>query len=361
MQNIMVIGAGKIGSLIACLLNLHTKDCIFLADISFETAEVKKLLAHLPNIQAISLDVTDEKATADSLKNNKITAVISSLPFYLNLHVARAASQAKVTYFDLTEDTHVTEQIGHLAQSTQNIFVPQCGLAPGFVGIVAHDLIEQFDECLHAHLRVGALPQFSRHLLHYSLTWSTEGVINEYGNLCEAIENGNVTTVKPLEGLEPLELDGDVYEAFNTSGGLGSLTKLYQNKIQTLNYKTIRYPGHNEKIRFLMNDLKLNDDRKTLKAILEKALPRTYQDVVLIYVNAQGIEQDVLIEKSYVKKIYPQSFHALNWSAIQVATAAGVCAVMETVLKDKSLKGLVLQEQISLKAVLASSFGQYFA
>ena len=221
--------------------------------------------------------------------------------------------------------------------------------------------MQTFDECHHARLRVGALPQNTRNALHYALTWSTDGLINEYGNLCHGVEAGRSALFEPLEGLETIQLDGCHYEAFNTSGGLGNLSELYAGKIRSLNYKTIRYPGHCEKMRFLMNDLQLNADRDTLKRILERALPKTHQDVVLMYVSVEGIQQDELIEKSYMKKIYPKTIHGTEWSAIQVTTASSVCAVVDLVLSQpKTFNGLVMQERFSLTDILANRFGQCF-
>ena len=166
----------------------------------------------------------------------------------------------------------------------------------------------------------------------------------------------------PLEGLESIQIDGCEYEAFNTSGGLGSLGELYAGKVQSMNYKTMRYPGHCQKMRLLMNDLRLNEDRATLKRILENAIPKTYQDIVIVYVTVEGIKQGELTEKSYVKKIYPETICGLEWSAIQVSTASGVCAVVDLVLgQSNEYRGLVLQEKFKLVDVLKNRFGQYYA
>ena len=249
-----------------------------------------------------------------------------------------------------------------IAANASTAFVPQCGLAPGFISIAANSLMKEFDHCHHAKLRVGALPQRASNALHYSLTWSTDGVINEYGNPCYGIEGGKPVVLKPLEGLESIQIDGSEYEAFNTSGGLGSLAELYQGKVQTLNYKTMRYPGHCEKMRLLMNDLKLNQDRDTLKRILERAIPKTYQDIVMVYVTVEGLKQGELSEKSYVKKVYPATIRGLEWSAIQVSTASGVCAVVDLVLgQANEYRGLILQENFHLNDVLANRFGQHYA
>src|SRR4029453_14939442 len=117
----------------------------------------------------------------------------------------------------------------------------------------------------------------------------------------------------PLEGLEEIEIDGTLYEAFNTSGGLGSLAETYGARTQVMDYKTMRYPGHCEQMRLLMNDLKLNHDRGTLKRILENAVPQTLQDVVVIYVAVTGKQDGDLREENYVKKVYPQMIAGRLW------------------------------------------------
>lgn len=362
MYNVMITGAGKIGSLIACLLADSGDYQIHLADVEFTGTDVTRLLQALPQIKTVALDVTDEESLQTYLQNNQIIGVISSLPYFLNKHVAMAAKVAKAHYFDLTEDTAVTKIVKEIAVDAATAFVPQCGLAPGFISIAANSLMQEFEECYHAKLRVGALPQRATNALHYSLTWSTDGIINEYGNPCYGIESGKPCVMRPLEGLETIQIDGCEYEAFNTSGGLGSLGELYEGKINTLNYKTMRYPGHCEKMRLLMNDLKLNDDRATLKRILERAIPKTYQDIVIVYVTVEGIKQGELTEKSYVRKVYPATIHELEWSAIQVSTASGVCAVVDLVLgQSNEYQGLVLQENFRLADVLKNRFGQYYA
>jgi len=359
---IMVAGAGKIGSLIACLL-VETQDYeVHLADLNFNLPDTVRLLQNKPDIQTVCLDVKDKSAVQAYLKKHGIIAVISSLPYFLNVHVAEAAKAAGSHYFDLTEDLTVAAKIKALAHHASTVFVPQCGLAPGFVSIVAHSLMQRFDVCHTAKLRVGALPQRTSNALHYSLTWSTDGLINEYGEACAGIQDGKHVMFEPLEGLESLQIDGDAYEAFHTSGGLGGLASLYQDKIQHLNYKTIRHPGHCEKMRFLMNTLRLNEDRKTLKYILERAIPKTYQDMVMLYVSVEGTRNNELIEESYVKKIYPKTIGGITWSAIQLSTASSVCAVLEQVLESKQpLKGLVLQEHFGMDDILKNRFGCCYA
>ena len=362
MFNVMITGAGKIGSLIACLLAKSGSYRVHLVDIDFAGSDVKRLLHALPEITTSVIDVTDEQSTISYVEKHQIAAIISSLPYFLNPHVARTAEATKVHYFDITEDTQVTELVKNIAAKANTAFVPQCGLAPGFISIAANSLMSELDECHHVKLRVGALPQRASNGLHYSLTWSTDGVINEYGNPCYGIKEGKLVSMAPLEGWESIQLDGCEYEAFNTSGGLGGLAELHLGKVQTMDYKTIRYPGHCEKMHFLMNELRLNEDRPTLKRILERVIPKTNQDMVIVYVSVEGIKHGELTEKSYVKKIYPEVIADMQWSAIQVSTAAGVCSVVDLVFEQVSqLKGLVLQEQFQLSHILTNRFGKYYA
>ncbi len=362
MHKILIAGTGKIGSLIACLLADSQDYQVHLADLDFSGADVARVLVAMPKIQTVMLDVTNQESLESYLRQHKINAVISSLPYFLNIHVARAAHSTNTHYFDLSEDTSLAESVKSISRGARSAFVSQCGLAPGFINIVANSLLHSFEKCHHAKLRVGALPQATGNALNYALNWSTDGLINEYGNPCCGIEGGQPVVLRPLEGLESIQLDGCDYEAFNTSGGLGSLGETYAGKIQSLNYKTIRYPGHCIKMRFLMNDLGLNNERNTLKRILERVIPKTYQDVVLIYVMVEGIKNGELLEQHYIKKVYPKIIHDLEWSAIQVSTASGVCSVVDLVLSQPGVfKGLVLQEQFRLDDVLNNRFGQYLA
>lgn len=361
MYNVIIVGAGKIGSLIACLLIDTGEYNLYLADLNFIGTDVNRLLKVYPQIKTICLDIQEQQTIIDYIRNNKINCIISSLPYYLNIHVAKAAKIAQIHYFDLTEDVLVTNTIKSMAVGESTAFVPQCGLAPGMVSILASNIMQEFEQCLHVKLRVGALPQVTSNALLYSLTWSTEGLINQYGNLCYGIEDGKLCTLNPLDDVETIEIDGARYEAFNTSGGIGSLTDTYKNKVVTLNYKTIRYLGHCEKMRFLLYGLNLNKDRTTLKRILENILPTTYQDLVLVYIVVEGINNGVSLEKTYLKKIYPQKIHNLEWSAIQVSTAFGLCAVVDVVLSQPNkYHGLVLQENFCSTSILNNRFGSLY-
>jgi saccharopine dehydrogenase-like NADP-dependent oxidoreductase len=362
MHRVLILGAGKIGALISGLLASSGAYQVQLADVDGAVAEAVVRAHRAPGLTAHALNAKQRGALDRHLAEHPVDAVISSLPFYCNVTVAEAARHAGVHYFDLTEDVEVTRSVRAIAAGAAQAFVPQCGLAPGFISIAAAELIKHFEELRAVKLRVGALPQHPNNVLKYSLTWSTEGLINEYGNPCQAIVDGRTVEVAPLEGMEEIEIDGTLYEAFNTSGGLGSLAETHGARCESMNYKTIRYPGHCEQMRLLMNDLKLNHDRDTLKRILENAVPQTLQDVIIVYAAVTGTQDGQLREENYVNKIYPQLIAGRLWSAIQVTTAAGITSVVDLVLENPARHhGFIAQEEFRLTDILANRFGRYYA
>ncbi len=362
MRQVLVIGAGQIGSLIAFLFANTPDYQVFLADVEPSNINIKRL-PKLSQLKITTLDASDEALLCRFIKQNSIDALVSSLPYYANQPVAQAAKKEGVHYFDLTEDVETTKAITQLAVDSKQVFVPQCGLAPGFISIVANHLMRRFPaEIDTVKMRVGALPINISNALQYSLTWSIDGLINEYGNLCLGIEHGQAANLFPLDDLEEIKIDGLTYEAFNTSGGAGSLVDTYLGKVKYLSYKTIRYPGHCHKIRFLMQDLKLNQDRDTLKRILENSLPRTYQDVVLVYVSVTGMQGNQFIEENYVKKFYPKTLDGIRWSAIQMTTASSICTAVDLVFaQPERYHGFVRQEDFRLDDLLKNRFGKYYS
>ncbi|MEK1931077.1 MAG: saccharopine dehydrogenase family protein [Pararhizobium sp.] len=356
MKNIVVIGAGKIGSTIARLL-AHSGDYqVTLADRS---AEQLSLIEKNEAITTAEIDIADGNALVGLLTGK--FAVLSAAPFHLTIAIAEAASKAGVHYLDLTEDVESTRRVKAIAETANTAFIPQCGLAPGFISIVANDLAHHFDTLDSVRMRVGALPQYPSNALNYNLTWSTDGVINEYIEPCEAIVEGQLIEVPALEEREEFSLDGVTYEAFNTSGGLGTLCESLKGKVRTLNYRTIRYPGHAAIMKALLNDLGLRHRRDVLKDIFENALPSTMQDVVIIFVTVAGRKDGRLVQETYANKVYSAVVAGRMMSAIQITTACSICAVLDMLAKGElPSKGFIRQEEIGLDAFLKSRFGHHY-
>jgi saccharopine dehydrogenase-like NADP-dependent oxidoreductase len=359
---ILVLGCGKIGKLVVSLLARTGDYIVTAADMQLSVAQSAAHSADgqlLQNTSFIGLDFNDDAGIKKALQGQ--TYVLSCAPYHCNVRIATAAKEAGVHYLDLTEDVETTKAVRKLSENSPLAFIPQCGLAPGFITIVANGLAASFESIEHIKMRVGALPKYPHNAMKYNLTWSTEGLINEYGNPCEAVVNGKLTLLQPLEGLEKFSLDGVEYEAFNTSGGLGTLAETFAGRAKSLDYKSVRYPGHRDIIALLMNDLKLNHDRDSLKKIFERALPTTKQDVVIIMVTVQGHKQGILTQESYAHKIYHQDIAGEHWGAIQVTTATGICAVLD-LHKDGKIKksGFIRQEDVPLDVFLANRFGKYY-
>ncbi len=363
-KKVLVIGAGKIGSSIAKLLANTTANCeliydVTLTDISHSALDVFNLQK---NIKTIHADILKNRDALDALvKDAEI--VMSALSFTHNVVVAESCLKNGASYFDLTEDVATTKAIKELARAAKpnQIFMPQCGLAPGFVGIVGNDLATRLDKVDTLHMRVGALPMFPSNMLKYNLTWSTDGLINEYCNSCEVIHDGHKLEVLPLEGLEHFSVDGLKYEAFNTSGGLGTLCETWEGRARNINYKTVRYVGHSELIKFLLNELRLSNRRRLLKGVLERSIPITNQDVVVVFCSVTGKQKGKLVQITDARKIYHANLFGEPWSAIQITTAAGACVAMDLYANGVINKtGFVSQEEISLPVFLGNRFGKYY-
>ena len=357
MKEVVVIGAGKIGSTIARLLS-HSGDYqVTVTDRA--AAQLAEIEAHKA-VKTAEVDIANRDAL-EALLQGKF-AVLSAAPYQLTTSIAEAAAAAKLHYLDLTEDVESTRRVKQIAADAATAFIPQCGLAPGFISIVASDLTRHFDTLESVRMRVGALPQYPSNALNYNLTWSTDGVINEYIEPCEAIVEGELIEVPALEEREEFALDGVTYEAFNTSGGLGTLAETLKGKVRTLNYRTIRYPGHAAIMKALLNDLGLRHRREVLKDILENALPTTMQDVVIIFVTVSGRKDGRLVQETYAHKVYAAPIAGKMHSAIQITTAASICAVLDLLAEGRlPARGFVRQEEIGLDVFLANRFGRYYA
>jgi len=355
-MRIALLGAGHIGRAIARLLG-RTGD--YEVTVVDRSAEALAALAGEP--VAVKRAETGEAAElAAVLRGQQV--VVNALPYHLATLAATEARAAGCHYFDLTEDVAATRVIKVLAADAPCAFMPQCGLAPGFIGIVAHHLAQGFHTLHDLKMRVGALPAFPTNALKYNLTWSVDGLINEYCHPCEAIRDGEKIDVLPLEGLEHFSLDGIEYEAFNTSGGLGTLCETLAGRVRNLDYKSVRYPGHSALMKMLLEELQLNKDQETLKTIMRRAIPSTMQDVVLVFVTASGLRDGHLVQEVFARKIFAVRDEGEEpQSAIQITTAAGACAAVD-LFREGHLpqRGFIAQERIELPAFLANRFGRAY-
>jgi saccharopine dehydrogenase-like NADP-dependent oxidoreductase len=353
-MKVVLAGAGKIGEAIVALLSETGAYELTIVDQDEARLAPWKLF-HRTHVVTLS----DPRELAAILAGHD--AVISACPYYLTPAIATAARMARVHYFDLTEDVESTRAVKKLAEGAETAFVPQCGLAPGFISIAAHGATRGFEKLRDVRMRVGALPIYPSNALKYNLTWSTDGLINEYCNPCEAIVDGRLREVPALEEVEEFSLDGVTYEAFNTSGGLGTLCETLAGRVETLDYKTVRYPGHRDIVKILVRDLRLGMRRDILRDVFEAAIPMTTQDVVLVFVTVTGYKEGRLVQETFVRKIYGQRVNGKHLSAIQLTTAAGICAMVDLLREGRIRgRGFVRQEEATLEDFLANRFGRHY-
>jgi saccharopine dehydrogenase-like NADP-dependent oxidoreductase len=349
MKTILVFGMGKVGTLVGILLNKR------FAVTGFD----KNIPTEPTGFDCIQGDIHDQSLLEKTIP--QFDAVVSCMPYNLNLSIARIAHAHGIHYFDLTEDVPTTEAIMQMSLTATAVMAPQCGLAPGLIGIVGANLAHRFTKLRDIELRVGALPRYPNGLLAYSFTWSPAGVINEYINDAEVIHNGTRKMVPSLDGIESINIEGRDYEAFSTSGGLGTMCQTYAGKVDTLNYKTIRYPGHAQLMRFLLYELILKDKRELVESILTEAKPPVEDDVVLVYAVVEGWKGNALAREEYYRSFHPIDINGKKWRAISWTTAASIAAVVEMVADQKlPQKGFLKQEEIDFSTFLETQNGQLF-
>jgi saccharopine dehydrogenase (NAD+, L-lysine-forming) len=347
---VAVVGLGNVGQLIADML----------VERGFEVRGVDADQGKAAAEHASVMDVSDPSALAELFAG--VDAVISCLPYHLNAAVATAAHAALVHYLDLTEDVGTSRTVRRLAQSSDTIFMPRCGLAPGFICVVGTALAARLDTVDRIELRVGALPRSPNNALGYACNWSPAGIINEYLNDCEQLRDGEPLSVPPLSDLETIVIDGARYEAFTTSGGLGTMCETFAGRVDRLDYKTIRYPGHCQLMRFMLQELGLGRHREQAVRLLTAAYPPVRDDLVIVYAVADGYSEGRRAREEFVRLYRPRIVAGVARTAIAWTTAAGAVGMVE-LLAAGSLpdSGFVCQEDVSLDAFIGTSAGQMLA
>ncbi|HVZ63136.1 MAG TPA: saccharopine dehydrogenase NADP-binding domain-containing protein [Lacunisphaera sp.] len=351
-MKIGIIGAGKVGGTIATLL----ESCSFCKTVALADSRPAADLSGLRKARFVRVDVKKPAQLAGFVRGSDV--IVSAAPYFLNREIAAACAKAGVSYFDLTEDVETTAYIQGLARKAKATFMPQCGLAPGAINIVGGSLVSSMKYVRCCEMRVGALPLNASNQMKYYLSWSTAGLINEYCQPGEALFAGRRVTTMPLDGMERITIDGTEYEAFNTSGGVATMCQTFEGKVGDLNYKTMRYPGHRDLMKFLLHDLNLAPRQELVTQIFEQEVPLTESDVVVFYVNVVGNDTaGGLKQRSFIKKMHGATIHGRKLNAIQLTTAAGLTGVLELYARGKLGRGFVTQESVSLPSFLGTRWG----
>jgi len=353
-DKVVILGLGGVGGLVAAMLR----------DLGAEVLGIDSRddVAPPDGIRFDAADLGDPGQLRAVMAGQD--AVVSCLPYQLTLAAAEAAHDTGLHYFDPTEDVATTKAIRKLAANSQHVMIPQNGLAPGFIGILGAAVAKRFDAdgLRHIRLRVGALPQHPIGQLGYAGNWSLHGLVHEYIADCEAIVDGKARTVPPLRNPEILRIFGAEYEAFTTSGGLGTMTDTFAGRVESLNYKSIRYPGHLDCMRLLLEELRFRNDPDALVARLADALPPDDQDRVLIHASVQGLVDGQLQTQEIVADYWPIDLAGRKRTAITWTTSASIVAIVAMVA-DGLLpqSGFIRQEDIPLEGFLKTTTGRLYA
>jgi len=366
---IVILGAGLMGRVAAYFFAHHPQEprTVRLADRDEKILNDAAQWLASDRVEAVTADAASDFDLGGALEGAKVC--VSCVPYFLNPRVARACQRSAVSMIDLGGNPEVTDVILGMdvdAKRKRICFIPDTGLAPGLTNILAWELAHRFKTCDEVHIRVGGLPQEPVGPLQYAQFFSIHGLLNEYLEDAREIRDGKVVQVKSLEECERLHFDGlGEFEAFITSGGTSTTPKTLLGKLQRLDYKTIRYPGHCDALRLLRN-LGLTDTKKyrvgdaylsprdVLAVVLEEQLPKHAPDIVLVRVTASGDGGKTEKIELAVKQ---DSAHGV--SAMGQLTAYPAAAIALAILKDTVPPGAHPQEAVIPFAWMKEQLGLF--
>ena len=341
-MRMLVLGAGLQGSACAydLLQNPEVKE-VRLADLKVD---------HLPAFLApysgkrllpTRLDVRDADAVRAVMRESD--AVMSAIPYYFNLELATIAAESGVHFCDLGGNTEIVfkqKELDAKAKASNVTIVPDCGLAPGMVNILAQYGIDRLDEVKAVRIFVGGLPQNPEPPLNYQIVYSLEGVLDYYTTLSWVVRDGKPIQVKALSERVPIEFPAPVgtLEAFHTAGGLSTMAWRYEGKIPTMEYKTLRYPGH-AALMEAVRDMGLLDlepvDVKGQKIIPRDAFIATVGPKLTKPKSKDLVALRVIVEGTKAGKAQKISFELVD----RYDEKTGISAMMRTTGYSLSITG----------------------
>ena len=358
-MKILVLGAGRMGhgAVYDLVHNSPDVDSVTVADFYLDKAEAVVNAVGGSTVDARQIDTSDSSASLDLMRGHD--SVISCVNYWYNESLSRAAIAAKANFCDLGGNNYVVDEqlaMDAEAKAAGISIIPDCGLAPGMVSVLAMHGAAKFDEIDEIHIRVGGLPQDPKPPLNYQLVFSVEGLINEYVETARVIRNGHVTEVQSMTEIEPLEFEGfPPLEAFQTSGGTSTLPDTFLGRIRELDYKTIRYAGHCEQFKTMIDlglcssdevlvDYQKVVPRKVFGELLQKHLPADGPDYVLVRLDFVGKRHGTIDKLRY--DIVDKLDEATGLSAMMRTTAFPASIIAQMMARgDVLTRGATPQEK----------------
>ncbi|MFJ8514779.1 saccharopine dehydrogenase family protein [Lysinibacillus xylanilyticus] len=360
-MKVVVLGAGLMGKEVARDLIKNSKvECVFLGDIDVKIAQDFVDSLNTDKIQVVELHAERDDSLMEVISKGDV--VVNALFYAFNERVARAAIAAGVHSVDLGGHIGgVTEKILNLDEEAKVkgvTIIPDLGVAPGMVNILAGYGASKLDEVESIKLFVGGIPTEPKPPLHYTRVFSLDGVFDHYTEPSKVILKGKLQEVPSLSGVEPIYFkDFGVLEAFYTSGGISTLDKTFPN-VQTLEYKTIRYKGHAEKFKLLAdlgfldasNKVEVENQEVSVRPVVREALKKklelgTKPDAVLLRVIVAGEKAQQQVTYEYEMVVTKDM--TINETAMARSTANTISVVAQMIGENKiTERGVFAPESI---------------
>jgi len=368
--NIIIAGAGGIAEATGLILAEWSEvpPTIFIGNRTLEKAQkvarwIKDGTTKPCTVMAFHLP---EEGTSNEMDHilHECDALLDCLPGSLAPKMANLAKAFQLHYANLTEYVSETNEIIKLASNAETGFVLQTGLAPGYIDVLAHKLFKDFckdykvDTVDTLEFKVGALTDHAVAPHYYGFTWSPVGVATEYVKDAVVLRKGKKVTLPALSERAHIIINGVHYEEDLTSGGTANLPDALTGKVQTLDYKTLRHPGHYEWVDAQLRDLTTTKDPiRSLQEIMETEIPHIEDDQIILYAAAEGKDASgTLHRREVAKKIKPQQVGKHTLRAIQTTTAVPLLQSVQWLLKTSPRKGVILQSQLDPDKFLNGNF-----
>jgi len=358
-MKILVLGAGRMGHGAAFDLIYNSPEVETVTIADYDLAKAETVAANINNskIKAVRIDVSNYEDVVKLMRGHD--AAISCVNYWYNVELSKAAIETKTNFCDLGGNNYIVDSQLALDAEAMNAginIIPDCGLAPGMVSVLAMHGANRFEKVEEIHIRVGGLPQNPQPPLNYQLVFSVEGLINEYVETARVIRGGEIVEIASMAELETLEFENfPALEAFQTSGGTSTLPDTFHGKIKELDYKTIRYAGHCDKFKTMI-DLGLcsSDEivadyvkikpRKVLGELLQRNLPADEPDYVLIRLEFVGVKDGTRKRLRY--DIVDEYDAAANTSAMMRTTSFPASIIAQMAVRgDVKMRGATPQEK----------------
>jgi lysine 6-dehydrogenase len=362
-MKILVLGAGRMGhgAVYDLIYNSPDVEAVTVADYDFAKAENIAAQIGSAKLTAKQIDASDAAAVADLMRGHD--SVISCVNYWYNLELSKTAIETATNFCDLGGNNYIVDEqlaLDGQAKSAGVNIIPDCGLAPGMVSILAMHGANRFDELKEIHIRVGGLPQNPRPPLDYQLVFSVEGLINEYVETARVIRGGKIAEVASMTELETLAFDDfPALEAFQTSGGTSTLPETFLGKVTELDYKTIRYAGHCAKFKAIIDlglcsseeivaDFVKVKPRKILGELLQRHLPADEPDYVLIRLEFVGVKDGE--RKNLRYDIVDKFDEQTNLSAMMRTTAFPASIIAQMMARGETASRGATPQEIAIDA-----------